>query len=321
MKGRQVVQTDSRCLIVMYHYVRPLPHPGLPFFRAVTPERLKAQIELLAHEWTFISLDDYLEGLAGTRRLPDKGCILTFDDGLSDHYEYVLPVLAHYGISGAFFISSLPIAESYLLDVHMIQHLVARLQSKELVVRLVRAVRLIAPDSADQWLAPHAIHADRLYAYEPEPATRWAKYVMNFVLPEPVRRAIILSLFREEFGLEQAFGRRLYLSPEQVHQMAEQSMTIGSHGHRHIAMSHCTAAQKQAELQRSRALIEPWIRRSVSTFCYPWGGSEHIDEESEEVLTAQGFKAGLTTLDGVNEGSVSPFYLRRRDCIRIPGAI
>ncbi len=25
MKGQRTVSTDSRCLIVMYHYVRPLP--------------------------------------------------------------------------------------------------------------------------------------------------------------------------------------------------------------------------------------------------------------------------------------------------------
>ncbi len=319
MRGRVVVSTSGRCLIVMYHYVRPLPDCRLPFFRAMTLERFRAQIEHLAAEWTFVSLDEYIDGLAGKAELPDNCCVLTFDDGVRDHYEFVLPILLDLGIPAAFFVPTRAIAESYMLDVHMIQHLVARVPPDALAERLRRAVRGAAPDQADQFLLPDIETADRIYHYEPHPATRWTKHVMNFVLPELVRREVVVLMFREEFGSEEGFGHRFYLAPGQIREMAACGMIIGSHGHEHVAMSDCTREQKRAELMVSRQLLEAWVGGSVSTFCYPWGGSAHIDAESEDLLVEVGYRCGLTTLDGVNEGEVSPFYLRRRDCTRVGG--
>jgi len=319
MRGKRVVGTDNRCLIVMYHYVRPLPQPDLPFFKAITPDQLKKQIESLSKEWTFVSLIDYVDGLLEKRKLPKNCCILSFDDGLRDHYEFVLPILSYFGISGAFFVSSLSISKSFLFDVHVIQHLVARFSSEILTMRLNHAIRLISPDDADRLLASnHQEKADQVYYYETDPLRRRAKYIMNFALPEPLRRDVALFMFREEFGREEDFAHRLYLTPIQLRRMSDKGMTIGSHGHRHIAMSFCDIEQKKEELNLSRQLIESWISRSVWAFCYPWGGTQHIDSESETSLIKQGYRCGLTTLDGINELEVSPFYLRRRDCIRVP---
>jgi len=318
LTGRTTVPSRTRCLMVMYHYVRPLPDPDLPFFKAMTPERFQRQIEELGKEWTFVSLDDYIEGLRGSRDIPSQCCILTFDDGLRDHYEFAFPILRRLGVPGAFFVSTLPVIEACMLNVHMIQHLVARLAPQELAGRLSRAVRAVAPGEADRLLSPDPATVDRVYAYEAEPPTRWAKYVMNFVLQEALQGEVTLRLFREEFGPERDFARRFYLSTGQVREMGDNGMTFGSHGHRHLAMSACDGARKREELRQSRRLLESWLGRPVTSFCFPWGGAHHIDEESEELLAAEGFRCALTTLDGINEGEVSPFYLRRRDCIRVP---
>ncbi len=319
MRGVARAITRGQCLMAMYHYVRPQPTPQLPFFRAMDLKRFEKQVEALGKEWSFLSLDNYLEGIWGDKRLPEKSCVLTFDDGVRDHYDHVFPVLKRKGISGAFFISSRTISDSYLLDVHIVQHLVARLEPPDLFHRLEAAVQHAMPEG-ESWLASvDHVQADHIYHYEPLPEVRRAKYIMNFALPNEHRRSVVLLMFREVFGPEQEFAKGLYLTPDQLKEMAMNGMVIGSHGHEHRPMSACDEGLKQRELSLSKKFLQGWIGHGVNSFCYPWGGSAHIDDASEGALIAQGYRCGLTTLDGINEGEVNPFYLKRKDCINMVG--
>lgn len=306
----------GQCLIVMYHYVRPWD-PGLPAFRALSPEAFERQLDALARRWTFLSLDGWFDAMnRGTE--PARVCIVTFDDGVRDHHDVVLPILSRRGIPGAFFVSTRPIEEERMLTVHMVQHLVARLSSAELCRRLEAVVRSLAGhDDGNRLLTIDQAAADRVYHYEPEPETRRAKYLLNFVLSGEIQERVVASLFAAEFGDEREFARRFYLSKAGVQALAKAGMIVGSHGHRHVPMSACRRAEKGFELQRSRELLEHWTGAPVTAFCFPWGGPAHIDDESAEMLAEAGYFCALTTLDGVNEGEIARYYLQRRDCVTI----
>ena len=56
---------------------------------------------------------------------PKNAILLTFDDGLIDHYISVFPLLDKHGIQGCFYPSNMPIEESKVLDVHKIQFILA----------------------------------------------------------------------------------------------------------------------------------------------------------------------------------------------------
>jgi peptidoglycan/xylan/chitin deacetylase (PgdA/CDA1 family) len=74
----------------MYHYVRPatdgLPH--FPFLRLADFER---QLDDFAANYGFVDRDAFVRWGQGSSA-PD-GVLLTFDDGLRDHIEFVLPTL------------------------------------------------------------------------------------------------------------------------------------------------------------------------------------------------------------------------------------
>jgi len=57
---------------------------------------------------------------------PSSGVILTFDDGLSDHYEYVFPILNELNQWGTFYISTSPFHNKKLIDIHRIHMLVGK---------------------------------------------------------------------------------------------------------------------------------------------------------------------------------------------------
>ena len=92
--------------VLMYHYVRPAP-ADLPYFRYLHRDDFAAQIDALARQNDIITAGRFLEILAGAP-VPDRTVLLTFDDGLTDHYDHVLPVLEERKLTGLFFVLADP---------------------------------------------------------------------------------------------------------------------------------------------------------------------------------------------------------------------
>lgn len=83
-----------------------------PFLRAINyhgmshddRDRLDAQFQFLAENYTCLSqkgLDDFL---AGKRSLAKPGLLITFDDGYQSQYDIAAPILEKHGLSGWFFV-------------------------------------------------------------------------------------------------------------------------------------------------------------------------------------------------------------------------
>ncbi|HIE82956.1 MAG TPA: polysaccharide deacetylase, partial [Dehalococcoidia bacterium] len=70
--------------------------------------------------------------------LPSNACWLTFDDGFSDHYRTVFPILAKREISGTFFAPAGPLLERCVLDVHKIQFILAGTRNVSGIVSLIK---------------------------------------------------------------------------------------------------------------------------------------------------------------------------------------
>ena len=91
---------------LMYHYVRePGDHAQAESgILGLSPERFEAQIDYLTRHYEMIAWPDLRANLLGQRELPRNACLLTFDDGVSDHYLNVFPILRERGLSGLFFV-------------------------------------------------------------------------------------------------------------------------------------------------------------------------------------------------------------------------
>jgi peptidoglycan/xylan/chitin deacetylase (PgdA/CDA1 family) len=96
-----------RVPVLMYHYVSPLP-PQADSIReglTISPDTFREHIEFLHSEgYEAVSLYEINGALEQGTPLPEKPIVLTFDDGYTDHYQYVFPVLKEYGYIGTFFV-------------------------------------------------------------------------------------------------------------------------------------------------------------------------------------------------------------------------
>jgi peptidoglycan/xylan/chitin deacetylase (PgdA/CDA1 family) len=97
--------------VLMYHYVSELPSDAdnLRCDLTVVPEKFKAQLQYLADAgYHTVTLSDIYLYLTQGYPLPEKPIVLTFDDGYSDAYEIVFPLLLDHGFTGTFFVLATP---------------------------------------------------------------------------------------------------------------------------------------------------------------------------------------------------------------------
>ena len=65
-----------------------------------------------------------------------SGFLLTFDDGLRDHVDFVLPVLRRRRLFGLFYVPSAPLTDGVVLDVHKLHLALGRVGGSALLDRL-----------------------------------------------------------------------------------------------------------------------------------------------------------------------------------------
>jgi len=99
--------------ILCYHGVRGVGEQT-PFNELhVTQETFERHCRLLSQACNPISLDDFRAARQGTRRLPARPVIVTFDDGYRAVLDRALPVLERYGIPAAVFACSASVLQSH----------------------------------------------------------------------------------------------------------------------------------------------------------------------------------------------------------------
>jgi peptidoglycan/xylan/chitin deacetylase (PgdA/CDA1 family) len=95
--------------ILTYHYVRVNPDRGdhLGFALSVTPADFAAQMDwLTANGYHPITTETLYGYLNGTRGLPSKPIVLTFDDGYEDFFTTALPILRSHDFTAVTYIVS-----------------------------------------------------------------------------------------------------------------------------------------------------------------------------------------------------------------------
>jgi peptidoglycan/xylan/chitin deacetylase (PgdA/CDA1 family) len=84
-----------------------LPRGDVPVFvfHSVEPETFGRQVRHLADNgYVSLSVDEYHQGLLGTRPFPERAVLLTFDDGRGSLWSVGAPILKRHGMKGVVFL-------------------------------------------------------------------------------------------------------------------------------------------------------------------------------------------------------------------------
>ncbi|WP_431065185.1 polysaccharide deacetylase family protein [Methylotuvimicrobium sp.] len=98
------------------------------------------------------------------------------------------------------------------------------------------------------------------------------------------------------------------LSADQIREMSDAGMEIGSHTCSHPDLSQLSFKQQLEELTRSKQLLEDLLQKPVTGFAYPFG---RYNEDTLKAVRAAGYKWACSTRSGWFKKEDDPLLIRR----------
>jgi len=300
-----------RLLVVMYHYVRDTAGTAFPGLHAVSPSAFRSQIDALLARYEPATLETALEFWSGRYRPSRDLFLLTFDDGLADHYRVVLPILDALRVQGAFLLPTASIDSGVVLPTHQSHFLSASLGFEEYSRRL----RLELGDAFETFgatLDPAAVRA--AYRWDVSEVARF-KFILNRLIPEPARDLALDRVWQRAFGATPDIRREIYLDWDQAREMQSAGMALGGHTHTHPRLASLSEDAQRDELQRCHRSLARELSPSARPlpFAYPFGKPGTFDARSESLVEACGFACAFATHVGVSRAGQALFAIPRLD--------
>lgn len=306
----------SACTIVFYHYVRNVERTAFPGIKALSVMDFEAQLDWLQQRFDIINGAAFERAVTSGTGFDAPTALLTFDDGFIDHYEHVFPVLRSRGLGGIFFVVGATLRPSPVLaNVHKTHFLLSALGAQAFAAEAGSA---LAAEGVE--VGPGRGGREGIYRYDEAPDVR-IKRALNYEAPYPVADRVLSMLFERHIGDATGFARRLYLSGEQIREMAAGGMTIGFHTDTHPVLSRLTEAEQAHELRDGPQMIRAITGQASVPFCYPYGFPHTYNADTLALLQESGYSMAFNTVRREAQvGTDARFELPRFDTRDVPRA-
>ena len=276
------------CEFIMYHYVRDLEASRYPKIKGLDYYDFLKQIKFLKKEYNIISIENFIKG---EYKKDKKNCVLTFDDGYIDHYDFVFPILLKENVKGSFYSPVDTIMENKLLDVNMIHIILASSEEKKILERISHHYNRM---NVDEHLSTYILKINTESRYDNK-TTIIIKRLLQTVLPFEIRTIICRLLLKDFLDEdENSISKSFYLSKENIKEMILEGMHFGSHGKSHFWLSDLDKTQQKKEIVSSINFLDSCYKKDYDlTMCYPYGD---YNETTLKILYEYNFKLALTTV-------------------------
>ena len=285
---------NRKVTIVMYHYVRDLGRSRFPAIKGLSLEGFSRQLDHIRAHYTPITAEELLSASQSPEQsLPPNALLLTFDDGYSEHFTNVFPILDARGMQGCFFPPAQAILEHKVLDVNKIHFVLATAHDPEKL--LDRVLKIVLETAPDYPLQSRDFYRQKLggdHRFDSREVVT-LKRLLQRELPEPIRQLVVNGLFAEYVtNDETAFACELYLSLDQIACMHLHGMHFGSHGYAHAWLNNLTPDAQAVEIDRSLEFLKNvGIAADNWSICYPYGG---FNDSLLEILRSRGCRLGFS---------------------------
>tara|TARA_Y100000310_G_scaffold341747_1_gene441911 strand:+ start:9489 stop:10436 length:948 start_codon:yes stop_codon:yes gene_type:complete len=303
-------------LIVTYHYIEPEDKYTKGIY-PVSPERFKRQLDTLQKKYTFVSEKELVDAIKKKNKLPEKACLITFDDGLHSQYENAVPTLREKGIPAIFFVTTRPYQEKKAAIVHKIHYLLAQVPEDVLLSELKNAYEEIEKKKFNLSLLEDVKKIRKWYIYDTE-KTAIFKYLLNHTFSQELSSKIIETLFKKPaiINLDEAsFCDDIYMKKEDMESLYKDKLfSVGLHSHSHMDISQFSIGEVIKDFQKNLSILNNYFSiKNISGLSYPYGITDKDGEEDKihKVAEKLNLSYGVTTKKGINLNLNDPFLLKR----------
>lgn len=313
-------RVSPKSIILMYHRVADVDLD--PWSLAVTPEHFAEHLAVVQKLSQPISLPE-LKQRHQAGSVPNRGVIITFDDGYVDNLQNAQPLLEQYHIPATIFIVSGNIGckHGFWWD--------------ELAKALLRpgnlppTLRLQINGQPHEWHLGDAVryskaqflHDRKHMPWEGTPGSRLAFYYSIWQLlrplPATIQRAALDELGAWAGVAAEAHPNDRPLTVKEIHELDHApGIELGAHTVTHASLAMQKPDVQRNEIEQSKADLEQMLRHPVNSFSYPYG-----DYTPQTVTLAQaaGFMSACTVQAETVWRKTHPLLLPRFEIQNWPG--
>lgn len=297
-------------LSLCYHYIRPEKKDDLfPDILGLRGDGFRRHIQMLQKNYRLISLDEALQH--SRQKSPATngklGMLMTFDDGLSDHFG-AAEILADHGISGVFFVCTCALIDRLPNNPAFIHYAVARYRLSGFLAAYRNALeefQLNKPEYAipyvkgqgDPWVTINAI-----------------KKMFKYQLSYHDGRKVLMHIYKNTLLKDYPNANELiHLTHNQIKKMVAMGHRIGVHSHSHIsvAATQLSPEEFKAEVVAPKHYLEKTFQTPVIAFSYPFGQKQDCLSTQALIAKTHEYQLAFTVETIVNTQNTSPFELGR----------
>ncbi|MGA8617158.1 MAG: polysaccharide deacetylase family protein [Candidatus Sulfotelmatobacter sp.] len=269
----------------------------------VSWQNFRDQLRMLKQCYQVVSPEQVRDWVVDGKDLPDLAVLLTCDDGLRNVLTDMTPILREEGLSCLFFVLGAS----------------ARGESQTLWYEDLYLFLLAAPAGTYSFetLQMRVNLRDRS-----QRRFAWWNLVRKLSQCGQSARERFIETCRIQFGLtgQQKAGctnneaqrqRFSLLNGNELRQLAEQGMSIGSHTVNHPVLSLQASEMAWKEISESRGILQNAIGRPVWALAYPFGNSAAVTPREMEMAEQAGFQCAFMNIDGGFGAQLPKFALPR----------
>ena len=288
--------------IIMYHYVRNNEEQDFDTFNRRINEFCN-QIDFFIKDSLILNPLD-LDQVNFYLKNKDKNAyLLTFDDGLIDHY-FCANFLASRGLN-AYFFPPINSIKGNLLDVHAIHILLGKrginstLLLNEISIMSNEYNLKFLKDSNEVTFETYLSRSKISNRFDDLNTHLFKRILQRDLIGEKKRRFIIENLLLKFYEKDtKFFAKKIYLSVKQMQKMKSIGMVFGSHGATHRWLNTLNYEEQKSEINDSLIYLKNLNLIKVDepqAICYPFGA---YNEVTLSVIDNLNLNLGFTTYVG-----------------------
>lgn len=242
--------SGQRFISPLFHTVSDVPLLHIKhIYEPRTTAQFRADIDFFLKYYRPVDIFEVIQKKASLRKEPHF--FLSFDDGMSELYHIVMPILQEKGVPCTVFLNPDFVDNKHLFYRHKVSLLIEKWEG-------------LSPSKALQ------TEVEQMFSQENIPFTTFAQGLIDGIQHKHIP---FLDALAEKLDLDFAAylaTEKPYLSLAQIHEMQGKGFTFGAHSVNHPQYNHISFEEQIRQTQESVEYVVQNVPKSPKVFAFPF---------------------------------------------------